>query len=146
LRVVTDRGRYEAGQAVLCAAPGSRGSPDPRSRRSSRSRARSCSGSTCREPRAFSPPRCPVWIWELQDADAVIYGFPAIDGPSGGAKVATEQYSRTLPPSRSGSSTGRGAESSAMHERLVARHLRARARGGEGRAVHLHGERRISSS
>ncbi|MEK8170016.1 hypothetical protein NKH77_10135 [Streptomyces sp. M19] len=35
----------------------------------------------------FTPDRHPVYIWE--DRDAVqIYGFPAIDGPEGGAKVA----------------------------------------------------------
>ncbi|WP_055470381.1 N-methyl-L-tryptophan oxidase, partial [Streptomyces pathocidini] len=36
---------------------------------------------------AFAPERHPIYIWE--DARAVqIYGFPAIDGPDGGAKVA----------------------------------------------------------
>jgi sarcosine oxidase len=43
----------------------------------------------------FSPPQFPIWIWELQDRNNVIYGFPAIDGAGGGAKVATEQYSAT---------------------------------------------------
>ncbi|MEV7425677.1 MULTISPECIES: N-methyl-L-tryptophan oxidase [unclassified Streptomyces] len=35
----------------------------------------------------FLPERHPIYIWE--DADGVqVYGFPAIDGPGGGAKVA----------------------------------------------------------
>ncbi|MBX7248346.1 MAG: N-methyl-L-tryptophan oxidase [Caulobacteraceae bacterium] len=42
-------------------------------------------------PELFDPARCPVFIWELPVADRVIYGFPAVDGPSGGVKVATEQ-------------------------------------------------------
>ena len=28
----------------------------------------------------YAAPRFPVWIWELQDREHVIYGFPAIDG------------------------------------------------------------------
>ena len=35
----------------------------------------------------------PVYIWSPgTDPDEVIYGFPMIDGPDGGAKVAREQY------------------------------------------------------
>lgn len=34
----------------------------------------------------------PVFIWELQGNSQGIYGFPAIDGPRGGLKIATEQY------------------------------------------------------
>jgi sarcosine oxidase len=35
----------------------------------------------------------PVYIWSPgDDPDALIYGFPMVDGPSGGAKVAREQY------------------------------------------------------
>lgn len=48
--------------------------------------------------RDFAPPRFPVWIWELHDRRHVIYGFPAIDGPRGGAKVATEQYRTAIRP------------------------------------------------
>ena len=35
----------------------------------------------------FAPERHPIYIWEDADGDQ-IYGFPAIDGPDGGAKVA----------------------------------------------------------
>lgn len=35
----------------------------------------------------FAPDRFPIYIWELEDG-STIYGFPAIDGPAGGAKVA----------------------------------------------------------
>ncbi|MEV6782639.1 N-methyl-L-tryptophan oxidase [Streptomyces sp. NPDC051098] len=35
----------------------------------------------------FSPERHPVYIWE-DTAGVQVYGFPAIDGPDGGAKVA----------------------------------------------------------
>ncbi|HEX9275656.1 MAG TPA: N-methyl-L-tryptophan oxidase [Casimicrobiaceae bacterium] len=43
----------------------------------------------------YLPERWPVFIWELQGKKQGIYGFPAIDGPRGGMKVATEQYEAT---------------------------------------------------
>jgi sarcosine oxidase len=36
---------------------------------------------------AYQPDRHPIYIWEDRDASQ-IYGFPAIDGPEGGAKIA----------------------------------------------------------
>jgi sarcosine oxidase len=41
---------------------------------------------------------CPVFIWELQARTQGIYGFPALDGPRGGVKVATEQFGATTTP------------------------------------------------
>ena len=43
----------------------------------------------------YLPERWPVFIWELQGKKQGIYGFPAIDGPHGGMKIATEQYEAT---------------------------------------------------
>ena len=47
----------------------------------------------------YSPEYFPVFIWitgdRLQD---MLYGFPAIDGPEGGLKVATEHYENTVDP------------------------------------------------
>ncbi len=39
----------------------------------------------------FVPPTCPIFIWEEKTKNGV-YGFPAVDGPSGGFKIAFEQY------------------------------------------------------
>lgn len=47
---------------------------------------------------AWSPENCPVYIWELQGPENAIYGFPAIDGATGGIKVATQQYESTTTP------------------------------------------------
>jgi sarcosine oxidase len=71
----------------------------------------------------FAPPRMPIWIWELQDRNNVIYGFPAIDGLGGGAKVATEQYAATT----SADAVERGVsaqETRDMYQQLVAPYLR----------------------
>ena len=50
------------------------------------------------DARAYGAENCPVYIWELQGPDQAIYGFPAIDGPSGGIKIATQQYKNTTTP------------------------------------------------
>ena len=47
----------------------------------------------------YVPERFPIFIWitgnRTQD---MLYGFPAIDGPAGGIKVATERYENTVDP------------------------------------------------
>ena len=48
----------------------------------------------------FAPDRFPVFIWELQGKQYGIYGFPAVDGPAGGVKIATEQLEQTTTPGR----------------------------------------------
>ena len=49
----------------------------------------------------YVPEHFPVFIWitgsRVQD---MLYGFPAIDGPEGGLKVATERYEDTVDPDR----------------------------------------------
>jgi sarcosine oxidase len=44
----------------------------------------------------FLPGRFPIFIW-ARPRD-MIYGFPAIDGPAGGIKVATEDYTKATSP------------------------------------------------
>ena len=46
----------------------------------------------------FTPDRMPVFI-RVPDAETeMFYGFPAIDGPGGGLKIAGEQFDRTVDP------------------------------------------------
>jgi sarcosine oxidase len=47
---------------------------------------------------AFVPERSPAFIWELQGRKQGIYGSPAVDGPRGGVKIATEAYANTTTP------------------------------------------------
>ncbi len=51
-----------------------------------------------RDHEAFAPGRFPVFIWELKDRTQGVYGFPAVDGPAGGLKVASEQTHQTSDP------------------------------------------------
>jgi len=47
---------------------------------------------------AYRPDRFPIFIWELPNARQGIYGFPAIDGATGGIKVASESFGETTDP------------------------------------------------
>lgn len=46
----------------------------------------------------FSPDTLPIFIWQLQGKKHGIYGFPAVSGPTGGVKIATEQLEETTTP------------------------------------------------
>jgi sarcosine oxidase len=47
---------------------------------------------------AFAPERFPIFIWDLPAGKGGVYGFPALDGPRGGIKIAVENYERTTTP------------------------------------------------
>lgn len=53
-----------------------------------------------RDPQQYPQYRdLPVYIWQFGDGPAdYIYGFPALDGPRGGVKIATEDYTATVDP------------------------------------------------
>lgn len=44
---------------------------------------------------SFAPERFPVFIWESQRAEHSLYGFPALDGPGSGVKIASGNYLET---------------------------------------------------
>ena len=70
----------------------------------------------------YLPGICPIFIWELQGPRQAIYGFPAIDGPHGGVKIATQQYERTTTPETVNRDVS-SEEAAAMHENYVAPYL-----------------------
>lgn len=62
----------------------------------------------------------PVFIWELgANPDDLIYGFPPVDGPGGGFKVAADDFSRPLDP-HVALQPASDVEGAAMYERYVA--------------------------
>ncbi|WP_052849993.1 N-methyl-L-tryptophan oxidase [Streptomyces avicenniae] len=87
VRVTTARGTYTAGHLVLC--PGAwapRQLPDlgvPFTVERQVMHWFSPTGGT----RPYEPERHPVYIWEDPEGSQ-IYGFPALDGPEGGVKIA----------------------------------------------------------
>jgi sarcosine oxidase len=85
-----------------------------------------------RDPSSYPALRdSPVYIWcPGDDPDQLIYGFPMIDGPTGGAKVAREQYAvETTADDVDRSVTA--AETEEMYEHCV----RHRLPGLSGRCV-----------
>ena len=72
---------------------------------------------------AFVPERFPIFIWEPQNTAHGIYGFPAIDGPNGGIKVASESFTATTTASDIERNVSRD-EIAYVYDSLVAPHLR----------------------
>ncbi len=70
----------------------------------------------------FRPDRFPVFIWELRTTRQGIYGFPAIDGMTGGVKVATEEFENATDPQTVAREVSR-EEIATMYETFVAPHL-----------------------
>jgi sarcosine oxidase len=70
----------------------------------------------------FRAPRCPVFIWELQEASHVIYGFPSSDGRT--LKVGTEEYTQEVEVGQEHRVAPASlAEMQRMHAQLVAPYL-----------------------
>ena len=68
----------------------------------------------------YSPERFPVFIWIVGNRPRdMLYGFPAVDGPTGGLKVATEQYEATVDPDAV-TRTVTEAEVTAMYSEYIA--------------------------
>ena len=100
--VVTNRARYDAGQLILCAGPWLPGLfPEGRDL-----------FAVHRQVQFWFPitqghdqlEGMPVFVWDFGgERDGFVhfdgfYGFPAVDGPAGGVKVATETYETTTEP------------------------------------------------
>ena len=123
VRVRTDRAEYATRQLIVCAGPWLPELLPPGVARHFAITRQVLYWFELRAPLArFTPPGFPVWIWELQDRRNVIYGFPALDGPSGGVKVATEQYAESTTPGAVVREVS-AEEKREMHERLVAPYL-----------------------
>jgi sarcosine oxidase len=118
----TDRGNYLAAQVILAAGPWLRelvplgiGSRFTVTRQ-----VQYWFG--IQDPDLYRAPRFPVFIWELQEASHVIYGFPTVDGLT--LKIATEEYDREVALGEEDRQpAANGAEIRRMHEELVAPYL-----------------------
>ena len=124
VRVRTDRGQYDASRAIVAAGPWVHELvPREISRHLTVTRQLLFWFEAKPPVSRFTPPGFPVWIWELRERDQAIYGFPAIDGPHGGLKIATEQYEKATTPSGVVRDVS-AEEKRRMYEELVAPHLR----------------------
>ena len=71
------------------------------------------------DAKPFAVDRCPVFIWELTGRPQSIYGFPAVDGPPGGVKIASERFDRPTDPDAVDRDVS-GDEIAALHRDYVA--------------------------
>ena len=72
-----------------------------------------------RNPERYAPERFPIFIWLTgSEPRDMMYGFPAIDGPTGGVKISTEQYLATVDPDTV-SQTVSAAETQAMYAEYI---------------------------
>ena len=100
VEVTTDKAVYSAAKVILCAGPWiAKFLPPEYAPNFLVYRQTLCWFALERNSELYDSDRFPIFIWitgdELQD---MLYGFPAIDGPSGGLKVATETYEHTVDP------------------------------------------------
>ncbi len=100
VEVKTSKGSYEAAKVILTAGPWITKLLPPEYAAHFRVyRQTLCWFALEHNAERYSPDRFPVFIWitgnRVQD---MLYGFPAIDGPEGGVKVATERYENTVDP------------------------------------------------
>jgi sarcosine oxidase len=99
VRVVTDKGRYDADKLIVAAGAWAPQFLGPSFAHLFKvHRQVQCWFAPRDGCSAFRPDRFPVFIWELRTSRQGIYGFPAIDGATGGVKVATESFEGTCLP------------------------------------------------
>ncbi|MDR3749159.1 MAG: N-methyl-L-tryptophan oxidase [Acidobacteriota bacterium] len=80
----------------------------------------SCWFAVARNAGEYVPDKFPVFIWIVGNRPRdMMYGFPAIDGPTGGLKIAAEQYDATTEPDTVDRAVG-GDEAAAMYAEYVA--------------------------
>src|ERR1043165_5013567 len=96
--VTTDKGRYEADKLILAAGPWLPELPGARYADLLKIYRQVQFWFEANPAETFVHPRFPVFIWELQNSKQGLYGFPAIDGPGGGLKLASEQFEQTTTP------------------------------------------------
>lgn len=121
--VTTDRGTYAAAKLIVAAGPWLPGLVAPRLAQHFKVYRQIMFWFDIESPiDAFVPAACPVFIWELQGRKQGIYGFPAVDGPGGGVKIATEQFDCVTTASEA-VRTVDAEEKRAMHDGYVARYL-----------------------
>lgn len=99
VQVTTDRGAYAAAQLVITAGPWLPQLLMPDAARLFTARRQVMFWfDVAASIESFLPMHCPVYIWEGRTGQPPMYGFPAVDGPHGGVKVASEQFETTTTP------------------------------------------------
>jgi|APGre2960657468_1045069.scaffolds.fasta_scaffold04058_3 sarcosine oxidase len=126
VEVVTNRARYAAGRLILCAGAWLPALVPALRRRTRVLRQVLFWFEPDGPQELFTPERLPVFIRVPDAGTEMFYGFPAINGPGGGLKIAGEQFDRTVAPDEIDREV-RPEEITAMHT-LASPHLRITSR------------------
>jgi len=120
VEVKTDRNTYSAARVIVTAGPWVQkllGAEYARYFRIYRQVL--CWFALARNAEQYAPARFPVFIWIVGNRPRdMLYGFPAIDPPHGGLKIATEQYEATVDPDAVTSEVG-DSEVAAMYGEYI---------------------------
>ncbi len=100
LEVKTSRNSYSAAHVIVTAGPWiPKLLGEDYSRLFKVYRQLMCWFAVATNPEHYAPERFPIFIWITGNRPCdMMYGFPALDGPQGGMKIATEQYEATVDP------------------------------------------------
>ena len=121
--VTTDRGRIEAGRAVLAAGAWLPGLAGERLTRVTSVHRQVLTWFEATEPALYDPARCPVFIWMHGAAEEdYLYGFPLLPGAPG-VKAASERYPGHVDPDAVDRIVS-AAEARAIYDRHVGPRLR----------------------
>ncbi|MGO9519597.1 MAG: N-methyl-L-tryptophan oxidase [Candidatus Korobacteraceae bacterium] len=121
VEVRTERATYSAARAIVTAGPWLQkllGAPYERYFRIYRQVM--CWFALVKNAEQYNAARFPVFIWIVGNRPRdMLYGFPAVDGPEGGVKIATEQYEATVDPDAV-TRTVSDSETAAMYDEYIA--------------------------
>ena len=121
--VTTERGRIEAGRAVLAAGAWLPGLAGGHLARVAQVHRQVLTWFEATEPALYDPARCPPFIWmHGADESDYLYGFPLLPGAPG-VKAATERYAGHVEPDAIDRVVS-AAEAQAIYDRHVAGRLR----------------------
>jgi len=126
IHVTTDQGQYTAGRLILSAGSWLPSLMPPLAPRARIYRQVLYWFEQEGEHADFMPDRFPIFIRVPDAQSGMFYGFPAIDGPGGGLKIAGEQFECSVPPDEIATEV-QPEETAAMHD-LAAPHLRITSR------------------
>lgn len=119
--VSTDRAIYSAARVIVTAGPWIQKLLGTQYERYFRIyRQVLCWFALAKNAEQYTAAQFPVFIWIVGNRPRdMLYGFPAIDGPPGGVKIATEQYEETVDPDAV-IRTVSDSEITAMHDEYIA--------------------------
>ncbi len=121
VEVRTDRATYSGARVIVTAGPWIQRLLSPEYARHFKIyRQVMCWFALARNEEQYTSAQFPVFIWIVGNRPRdMLYGFPALDGPAGGLKIATEQYDATVDPDAV-ARTVSGSEVAAMYDEYIA--------------------------